>query len=83
MEKADLFTVIHKSIRTMIYDLGRTLQTSDFTDEAVIRQAGEEVRGFVRFLDEHAEHEDLRIFDLSGQTDLFHPDTREKHLANV
>lgn len=32
--KEDLFTPVHKGIRSMIYELGRELQTTDFTDRA-------------------------------------------------
>ncbi|HKN06551.1 MAG TPA: hemerythrin domain-containing protein [Thermoplasmata archaeon] len=36
-ERENLFRPIHKGLRSMIYELGRRLQTTDFTDEAAAR----------------------------------------------
>jgi len=33
LSRADFLTPIHKAIRSMIYELGKELQTTDFTDE--------------------------------------------------
>jgi len=33
LARADFLTPIHKALRSMIYELGKELQTTDFTDE--------------------------------------------------
>lgn len=62
MERADLFTVIHKAIRRMLFELGAIIQSADFTDTAVIEDVARRVDATITMMDEHAEHEDLRIF---------------------
>jgi len=37
MSRIDLFTPIHKGIRSMIYKLGTELQTADFNDVDAIK----------------------------------------------
>ena len=38
LRKTDLFTFIHKSIRSMIYNAASKLQTADFTDEKEVKR---------------------------------------------
>ncbi len=38
VQRVDLFTPIHKGVRSMIYVLGRDLQVADFTDERATRE---------------------------------------------
>jgi len=71
MPREDLFTPIHKGIRSMIYELGTKLQKTDFTDvsatEAIVAQLKRNLRSanatcIVCMLHDHGEHEDQKIF---------------------
>lgn len=60
--KTDLFTAIHKAIRTMLYEGGKRLQATDFSDEKEMKAALEHLDHVLAFLHEHAENEDNLIF---------------------
>jgi hemerythrin superfamily protein len=69
--REDLFTPIHKGIRSMIYELGTKLQKVDFTDlsatEAIVSQLKHNLQSanstcIVCMLHEHAGHEEESIF---------------------
>jgi hypothetical protein len=69
--REDLFTPIHKGIRSMIYDLGTKLQKTDFTDvaatNAILTQLKHNLQSanstcIVCMLHEHGGHEDQSIF---------------------
>ncbi|MAT39122.1 MAG: hypothetical protein CL946_05925 [Ectothiorhodospiraceae bacterium] len=62
MARVDLFTFIHKAIRTMLYETGKQLQTADVTDAAELDAVAGAIRSTLRLLDDHAEHEDSDIF---------------------
>jgi hemerythrin superfamily protein len=71
MGRVDIFTPIHKAIRSMIYELGKELQTADFTDEhagkAIISKLNREFSSaysacILCLLHEHAGNEDQFIF---------------------
>lgn len=69
--REDLFTPIHKGIRSMIYELGTKLQKLDFTDlqatESIVKQLEHNLQSanstcIVCMLHEHAGHEEESIF---------------------
>ena len=71
MVRADIFTPIHKGLRSMIYELGRELQTADFTDvhatEAMVSRLKQDLSlasstCVLCLLHEHAGSEDQHIF---------------------
>src|SRR6185503_5304791 len=71
MPREDLFTPIHKGIRSMIYELGTKLQKTDFTDvsatEAIVMQLKHDLQSanstcIACMLHEHAGHEEQSIF---------------------
>ena len=80
MTRHDLYTTIHKAIRSLLFDtmvaLGRTAfdrpeQAADFTD-ALHRLVG--------FLDEHATHEDeVLLPELAAVAPTVHADLRAEH----
>lgn len=62
LRKTDLFTFIHKAIRSMIYDTASRLQIADFTN---VDESGELLKileNNLELLHEHAVHEDNIIF---------------------
>ncbi len=62
LRKTDLFTFIHKSIRSMIYSAASKLQTADFTDEKEVKILLVSLRNDLDLLHEHAVNEDNIIF---------------------
>ena len=69
--REDLFTPIHKGIRSMIYELGTRLQKADYTNlsatEAIVTQLKHNLQSanstcIVCMLHEHAENEEQSIF---------------------
>ena len=62
LRKTDLFTFIHKSIRSMIYNAASKLQTADFTDEKEVKNLLTSLRHDLDLLHEHAVNEDNIIF---------------------
>jgi len=70
-ERENLFRPIHKGIRAMIYELGRRLQTTDFTDETAALAISKDLRDnlsqsvgncLLCLLHEHSRHEERDIF---------------------
>jgi hypothetical protein len=71
MPRADIFTPIHKALRSMIYELGNELQTTDFTDEkataAMVSRLKQDLSlasstCVLCLLHEHAGNEDKYVF---------------------
>jgi hemerythrin-like domain-containing protein len=62
LRKTDLFTFIHKSIRSLIYNAASKLQTADFTDEKEVKRLLTYLRHDLDLLHEHAVNEDNIIF---------------------
>ncbi len=78
MPREDLFTPIHKAIRSMIYELGSKLQKTDFTDvsatDVIITELKHNLKSanytcIICMLHEHGEHEDQWIFPQLSQYD--------------
>ncbi|MBE0539586.1 MAG: hemerythrin domain-containing protein [Ignavibacterium sp.] len=62
LRKTDLFTFIHKAIRSIIYDAASNLQSIDFAD---INESGKllaSLQSQLELLHEHAVHEDNIVF---------------------
>ena len=60
--KIDLFTLIHKAIRALIYDTGNKLQTTDFNNHLQAIEMLNKLDSMLELLEEHAMHEDQSIF---------------------
>lgn len=87
MTRVDIFTPIHKGIRSMIYELGRALQTSDFTDERTTETMVAKLKQdlstassacLICLLHEHAGNEDQYIYP---DVRTYEPEMIEKLLA--
>jgi len=67
--RQDLFTPIHKAIRSMIYETGSILQSADFRDyeeeQAALKILGEHLK----MLKSHGQHEDNNIFNRLNEYD--------------
>ena len=62
LRKTDLFTFIHKALRSIIYNAASKLQTADFTEEKEIENLLASLRHDLDLLHEHAVNEDNIIF---------------------
>lgn len=62
LRKTDLFTIIHKALRSLIYNAGAKLQTVDFSDKTDSDKITNLLRHDLELLHEHADHEDNIIF---------------------
>jgi hemerythrin-like domain-containing protein len=75
MQRVDLFTTVHKALRSLIYHLSMMLQTSDFTDERATKASLGALDHFLELLHEHAMHEDRTVF---AETHKFEPEMVDK-----
>lgn len=62
LRKTDLFTFIHKALRSIIYNAASDLQSADFTDEKEVENLLASLRHELDLLHEHAVNEDNIIF---------------------
>ena len=62
LRKTDLFTFIHKAIRSMIYNAGSKIQLADFADIEETKSLLASFKQDLELLHEHAIHEDNIIF---------------------
>jgi len=71
LTRVDVLTPIHKAIRSMIYELGKELQTTDFTDvqatEVMVSKLKQDLSSassvcIICLLHEHAESEEQYLF---------------------
>ena len=60
--RPDLFTQIHKGIRSMLYDASARLQAADFTDRAASTALLDCLDRTLSLLHEHGVHEDTHFF---------------------
>jgi len=80
LRKTDLFTFIHKSIRSMIYNAASKLQTADFADETEVKNLLASLRYDLNLLHEHAVHEDNVIFpEIANEEPQMIEDLNEEH----
>lgn len=61
-QRVDLFTPIHKAIRSILYEVGGDLQSADMSDPEERKQVLSMLRNSLELLAEHARHEDEIIF---------------------
>lgn len=62
LRKTDLFTFIHRALRSIIYNAASDLQSADFTDEKEVENLLASLRHELDLLHEHAVNEDNIIF---------------------
>ena len=62
LRKTDLFTFIHKALRSIIYNAASNLQSADFTDVKEVENLLASLRHDLDLLHEHAVNEDNIIF---------------------
>ncbi len=62
MARADLFTLPHKAVRSIIYELGKILQTSNFDDRNETESTLPRLKHDLDMLHQHAVHENLYVF---------------------
>lgn len=58
MQRLDVYTMIHKGLRTVMFETARQVARADFTQDRETRETTAGVRRLIEFLDEHAAHED-------------------------
>jgi len=56
--RVDLFTTIHKGVRTLMFDLSRAASRADITSTVAIDELVEHIDRVMTFIDEHAKLED-------------------------
>lgn len=61
MQRVDLYGPVHKGLRAALCDTATLLGRTDFEDRESCREVASSVARILRFLDEHAEHEDAVI----------------------
>lgn len=62
MARADLFTLPHKAVRSIIYELGKILQTTNFDDRNETESTLPRLKHDLDMLHQHAVHENLYVF---------------------
>ena len=62
MKREDLFTLIHKALRALLYDLGLKLQTNDFSDKIATLELLPRIPHDLEICTRHAEDEERFIF---------------------
>lgn len=58
MNRLDLYTTIHKGVRRALFETSQTVSATDFADQQQAAATCREIQRLLRFLDEHAVHED-------------------------
>jgi hemerythrin-like domain-containing protein len=61
MRRSDLYTTIHKAIRSMLYELGSKIQSNDFTDEVATRELLAQLQQYLGLTNDHADYEERYI----------------------
>src|SRR5262245_47338302 len=59
--RPDLFGIVHKALRTRLYDLSIELACCDFTNPAEVAIARDSYQRTIGLLHEHHEHEDTFV----------------------
>ena len=62
MEREDLFTLIHKALRALLYDLGLKLQANEFTDKIATLALLPRIPHDLQICTKHAEDEEEFVF---------------------
>jgi len=61
MRRSDLYTTVHKAIRSMLYELGTNIQRNDFTDDTATRELFAQLQQYLKLINEHADYEERYI----------------------
>lgn len=61
MRRSDLYTTVHKAIRSMLYELGSKIQRNDFTDDTATRELLAQLQQYLKLTNEHADYEERYI----------------------
>lgn len=82
--RVDLFTAIHKAIRSIIYETGSKLQSADFRDTDEEQRILKTTCEHLKMMKSHGEHEDNNIFNRLREYDhdtanLFFSEHHEIH----
>jgi hypothetical protein len=67
--RVDLYTPIHKAIRSVLFSTTATFARTDLADEADAREALQGVQRLIEILRDHAEHEDSHVMPLLATLD--------------
>ena len=62
MPRQDTFTLIHKGLRTLIYKMGSSMQSTDFSDPVALPPLVAEVEHGLEVLAQHGGHEERFVF---------------------
>lgn len=62
MDREDLFTLIHKALRALLYDLGLKIQTNDFSDKIAALELLPRIPHDLEICTRHAEDEEHFVF---------------------
>jgi hypothetical protein len=79
MMRVDLFSVIHKGIRALLFDLARDAARVDPTSTCEVDALVARVERTLGFLDEHAELEDVHVFSMLR---ALHPELADELAAD-
>lgn len=62
MQRFNMFTLIHKALRAMLYDTSLTIQQTSFNDPLEAETALEKIEDVLYIFEKHAHHEDHMVF---------------------
>lgn len=62
MVRQDLFTLIHKGLRTLMYSIGSAVQSADFSDTTSLPAFVDDIGHALELLEQHARDEDQFVF---------------------
>lgn len=80
MDRNDLYTTIHKAVRTLLFDAVAQAARTDPGDAREVTALAAALRRLVRLLDDHAEHEDAEILPVLARfTPELHADLQGEH----
>lgn len=80
MQRVDLYTSVHKGLRTLFFQTLLEIARTDFAQADQARRAAGSLRRLLGFLHEHAEHEDEAILpELEQLAPELHAELRAEH----
>lgn len=62
MRRMDMFTSVHKGLRSVLFDTARRVARNDFRDTTSAQRTAAAVQRLIGLLAEHADHEDRLVF---------------------
>ncbi|MCF8451087.1 MAG: hemerythrin domain-containing protein [Taibaiella sp.] len=83
MSRYNVFLLVHKGLRAMMYDTSLSLQQTDFAYSDVIPESIQKLADTLDIIDAHAGHEDNYIFNLLEKVDAkLHSDMEAEHVTD-